>query len=152
MDLHSRKVQLCLTEWIHGSDPVRLRSFSTTLDALETTYRRRIPSAAITLIEASTNSYAVARRLQAIGFEAKVLVSEIASGLSAPDRVNDAIDAYNIVLAYVRRANGHKSACARRANGHKSAFRHSRCACAHGGTCGCLLRRHRHDRPGDHLR
>ena len=105
MDLHSRKVQLCLAEWTHGSDPVRRRSISTTLDALENTYLRQIPPEACTLVEASTNSYAVARRLQAIGRPVKVLVAEIASGLAASDRVNDDIDAYNIVLGYVRRAN-----------------------------------------------
>lgn len=103
MDLHSEKVQLCITHWTHGSDPVRVQSIATTLAALEGTYRHRVPVGALTVMEASTNAFAVVRRLQAIGHEAKVLVSDIAKGLSAPDRINDAIDAYNIAAGYARR-------------------------------------------------
>ena len=103
MDLHSEKVQLCITHWTHGSDPVRVRSIATTLAALEGTYRHRVPAGALTVMEASTNAFAVVRRLRAIGHEAKVLVSDIAKGLSAPDRINDAIDAYNIAAGYARR-------------------------------------------------
>ena len=103
MDLHSEKVQLCLTYWQHGSDPVRVRSITTTLAALETTYRRQIPAGALTVMEASGNAFATVRRLAAIGHEAKVMPSDIATGMAPPDRVNDAIDAYNIAVAYARR-------------------------------------------------
>ena len=103
MDLHSEKVQLCLTTWRHGSDPVRVRSIATTLAALETTYRRQIPAGALTVMEASGNAFATVRRLEAIGYEAKVMPSDIATGMAPPDRVNDAIDAYNIAAGYARR-------------------------------------------------
>jgi transposase len=103
MDLHSEKVQLCITRWAHGSDPVKVQSIATTLAALEGTYRNRVPEGALTVLEASTNAFAVVRRLEAIGYEAKVLVSDIAKGLSSPDRINDAIDAYNIAAGYARR-------------------------------------------------
>ena len=103
MDLHSEKVQLCLTLWRHGSDPVRQRDITTTLAALETTYRRQIPAGALTVMEASGNAFATVRRLEAIGHEAKVMPSDIATGMAPPDRVNDAIDAYNIAAAYARR-------------------------------------------------
>ena len=106
MDLHSEKVQLCITEWRHGSDPVPVRSLATTVRALEGTYRRLVPSGALTVMEASTNSFDVARRLAALGFQAKVLRSDIAVGLSGPDRVNDRIDALNIAVAYARRGAG----------------------------------------------
>ena len=102
MDLHSEKVQLCLTYWQHGSDPVRVRSITTTLAALETTYRRQIPAGALTVMEASGNAFATVRRLKAIGYAAKVLPSDIATGMAPPDRINDAIDAYNIAAAYAR--------------------------------------------------
>lgn len=103
MDLHSEKVQLCLTLWRHGSDPVRQRDITTTLAALETTYRRQIPAGALTVMEASGNAFATVRRLKAIGHAAKVLPSDIATGMAPPDRVNDAIDAYHIAVAYARR-------------------------------------------------
>ena len=103
MDLHSEKVQLCLTTWQHGSDPVRQRDITTTLAALESTYRRQIPASALTVMEASGNAFATVRRLEAIGHEAKVMPSDIATGMAPPDRVNDAIDAYNIAVAYARR-------------------------------------------------
>ena len=103
MDLHSEKVQLCLTNWQHGSDPVRVRSITTTLAALETTYRRQIPAGALTVMEASGNAFATVRRLAAIGYKAKVLPSDIATGMAPPDRVNDAIDAYHIAVGYARR-------------------------------------------------
>ncbi len=103
MDLHSEKVQLCLTRWQHGSDPVRVRSITTTLAALESTYRRQIPAGALTIMEASGNAFSTVRRLEAIGYEAKVMPSDIATGLAPPDRVNDAIDAYNIAISYARR-------------------------------------------------
>ena len=35
MDLHSEKVQLCVTRWTHGADPVRERFLCTTVAALE---------------------------------------------------------------------------------------------------------------------
>ena len=103
MDLHSEKVQLCVTRWTHGADPVRERFLCTTVAALEATYRRQVPEGAVTVLEASTNAFSVARRLGTIGFEARVLVSDIAAGLSARDRINDRIDAYNIAVAYARR-------------------------------------------------
>ena len=103
MDLHSEKVQLCLTFWRHGSDPVRQRDISTALASLETTYRRQIPAGALTVMEASGNAFATVRRLEAIGHEAKVLPSDIATGMAPSDRVNDAIDAYHIAVAYARR-------------------------------------------------
>ena len=102
MDLHSEKVQLCLTTWQHGSDPVRVLSITTTLAALENTYRNQIPPGALTVMEASGNAFATVRRLKAIGYEAKVLPSDIATGMAPSDRINDAIDAYNIAVAYAR--------------------------------------------------
>ena len=106
MDLHSEKVQLSVTSWRHGSDPVQIRSMVTTVEALEGTYRRQVPAGALTVLEASTNSFDVARRLSALDFAVKVLRADIATGLAAGDRVNDRIDAYNIAVAYARRGAG----------------------------------------------
>ena len=65
MDLHSEKGELCLTRWVHGSDSVKVASITTTVAALEGTYRRQIPEGSLTVMEATTNSFAVARRLRA---------------------------------------------------------------------------------------
>lgn len=102
MDLHSEKVQLCITRWTHGSDPVPVRSIVTTVQSLEGTYRRLVPVGARTVLEASTNSFHVARRLVSLGYPTNVLRPDVASDLSDADRVNDRIDAYNIALAYAR--------------------------------------------------
>jgi len=102
MDLHSEKVQLCITKWTHGSDPVPVRTVVTTVQSLEGTYHRLMPVGALTVLEASTNSFHVARRLVSLGYPTKVLRPDVASGLSDNDRVNDRIDAYNIALAYAR--------------------------------------------------
>lgn len=106
MDLHSEKVQLCITRWEHGSDPVPVKELATTVEALAGTYRRQVPAGALTVLEASTNSFHVARRLVSLGHSVKVLRSDVASGLSDKDRINDRIDARNIALAYARRSEG----------------------------------------------
>ena len=55
------------------------------------------------MMKVSTNFFFVARRLLSLGYDAKVLVSDIAKGLAPNDCVNDRIDACNIALAYARR-------------------------------------------------
>ena len=51
MDAHSEKIALCVTRWQHGSDPTVLKQITTTLDSLETTYRRQVPAGALTVLE-----------------------------------------------------------------------------------------------------
>jgi transposase len=98
MDAHSRKLALCLMRR-EGGKLVKVKTVATTLDALEGTYRKQMPSGALTVLEASTNSFCIAARLKAIGFDAKVLNSDVLSGLSRQDRVNDRIDAENLARA-----------------------------------------------------
>ena len=101
MDAHSRKLALCLMRR-EGGKLVKVKTVATTLDALEGTYRKQMPSGALTVLEASTNSFCIAARLKAIGFDAKVLSADVLSGLSRQDRVNDRIDAENLARAYLR--------------------------------------------------
>jgi len=101
MDAHSRKLSLCLMRR-EGDRIVKLKSVATTLDALEGTYMKQMPSGVLTVLEASTNSFIIASRLKAIGFGTKVLCSDVLSGLSRQDRVNDRIDAENLARAYLR--------------------------------------------------
>ncbi|MGI6099409.1 MAG: IS110 family transposase [Lentisphaerae bacterium] len=102
MDAHSVKITLCIAKWRHGSDPKVIKRITTTLDALENTYRRQVPAGSQTVLEASTNAFSIARRLKAIGQRAEVLASDTLSGRARADRINDRIDAENLVFAYAR--------------------------------------------------
>jgi transposase len=102
MDAHSEKIELCLTRWSHGTDPQVRRSITTSLAALEATYAAQVPAGTLTVLEASTNAFSIARRLGRIGYEAKVLTADTVAGMSRGDRVNDRIDARNLAVAYAR--------------------------------------------------
>ena len=102
MDAHSEKIALCVTLWRHGSDPTVVENITTTLDAMEATYRRHVPAGSLTVLEASTNAFAIAGRLTSAGFGVKVLVSDTLAGMSRNDRINDRIDAQNLATAYAR--------------------------------------------------
>ena len=106
MDAHSRKLALCRMRKV-GDRIVKVQTVATTLSALESTYARQMPAGVLTVLEASTNSFSIVRRLGAAGFPAKVLNSDVLSGLSRQDRVNDRIDAEKLAYAYARgNANG----------------------------------------------
>lgn len=102
MDAHSEKIELCVTRWRHGADPVTVKRITATLDAMEATFRGNVPPGAVVVLEASTNAFSVAGRLTGIGYRAKVLVSDTLAGMARADRVNDRIDARNLAAAYAR--------------------------------------------------
>ena len=101
MDAHSRKIVLCHMRRV-GDAIEKVRTVHTTLIALETTYHAQMPAGVPTVLEASTNSFDIARRLADIGRDAKLLCSDVLSGLSRQDRVNDRIDAENLARAWLR--------------------------------------------------
>jgi len=103
MDAHSVTASLCVTRWRKGEEPVTVREFATDVASLAATYKKRIPAGSLTVLEASTNAFDIARRLRAAGHEAKVLSADTVSGMSRADRVNDRLDARNLAKAY---ANG----------------------------------------------
>jgi len=104
MDAHSRKVSLCVSEYSYGRDPVILSKYpDVQLENLEATYaNRKIPHDSLTIIEASTNAFAIVKRLAKIGYRARVVYSDILRGLSRKDKINDQIDACKLVVAYAR--------------------------------------------------
>lgn len=102
MDAHSEKIALCITQWSYGSEPKVLKELTTTLDALETTYAKQVPAGALSVLEASTNSFSIVRRLAAIDQRAEVLTSDAVSGRARIDRINDRIDARNLAFAYAQ--------------------------------------------------
>ena len=101
MDAHSRKIVLCHMRRV-GDAIEKVRTVHTTLIALERTYLAQMPADVPTVLEASTNSFDIARRLSAIGRGARVLCSDVLSGLSRQDRINDRIDAENLARAHLR--------------------------------------------------
>lgn len=100
MDAHSEKIQLCVTRWRGFRMDGRPLNICTTLDAMENTYRRQVPEGAVTVLEASTNSFSIVRRLEAIGHRAAVVASETLRGAERCDHINDAIDAKNLAVLY----------------------------------------------------
>lgn len=100
MDAHSRKISLCLMRKVNGKI-VKVRTIATTIDALETTYARQMPPGVLTVLEASTNSVSIVRRLGAAGWPAQQLCADVLSGLSRQDRINDRIDAENLARVYL---------------------------------------------------
>ena len=102
MDAHSRSISLCHMRRV-GGELVMVRALTTTLDALERTYASQMPPGVMTVLEASGNSFSIVRRLNAVGRTAKVLCSDVLSGLSRQDRVNDRIDAENLARVWLNR-------------------------------------------------
>ena len=101
MDAHSRKISLCLMRKV-GGKIVKVKTIATTLDALEATYASQMPPGVLTVLEASTNSVSIVRRLGAAGWPAQQLCSDVLSGLSRQDRINDRIDAETLARVYLR--------------------------------------------------
>ena len=103
MDAHSRKVSLCVSEYRYGRDPViRHELQDVQLENLERTYANKVPRDSLTVLEASTNSFVIVKRLERAGFRARVVHSDILKGLSRKDRINDRIDASRLAVAYAR--------------------------------------------------
>lgn len=102
MDAHSEKIQLSLCRWEYGSDPVEYRRICTDLRSLEGAYLDNVPRGAMTVLEASSNAFHIAGRLSSAGYAATVANPDVLSGMARGDRVNDAIDAFNLARAYAR--------------------------------------------------
>ena len=102
MDAHSRKIVLCHMRRV-GDAIEKVRTVHTTLIALERTYLAQMPADVPTVLEASTNSFHIAKRLAAIGRKAVVLASDVLSGAARKDRINDRIDAENLARVVLKR-------------------------------------------------
>jgi len=101
MDAHSKRLAIAVYEWSDPWNPVRHgnpKAFD--FADLEKVYREQVPLDSITVIEASTNSAAIKRRLDEIGFRAEVVKSDTISGKESKRKVCDVQDAQN--LAYLK--------------------------------------------------
>lgn len=103
MDAHTRKLALCLSDWYYGSDPIVAQRYPyVSIDELETVYQRHIPKDALTLIEASGNTFAIKERLERIGYKVFVLRSDILQSIQKKDKITDLSDAEKLCFAYAR--------------------------------------------------
>lgn len=100
IDVHSVKIAASIIE-MHDGVEGRPRNFVTTVDALETSFKKRVHGGEIAVLEASTNSFSIASRLNAIGIDARVVTSDCLSGRERSDRINDRIDAENLARAFI---------------------------------------------------
>lgn len=100
MDLHCEKVQLCITKWVGcDEDKSARRDICTTVEDACNTYRKNIPHHSVTVIEASTGSFAMAKKLMTLGYMVKVVTSDAVNGYERADHINDKIDAHNLACA-----------------------------------------------------
>ena len=76
------------------------------IDALEATYHGRAPADSVTVIEASTNSAILKDRLEAIGYRAVVVRSDVIAGKERRRKVRDIQDARSLARAYMRNEVG----------------------------------------------
>ena len=107
MDAHSRKLAISVWDW---ADPwnqrqvLEVKNFE--IAALEATYRGRVPADSVTVIEASTNSAILKDRLEAIGYRAVVVRSDVIANKERRRRVCDIQDARNLARAYMKKEVG----------------------------------------------
>ncbi len=103
MDAHSRKLALSVWDWSDRLNPVLLREFKCVgIDAMVATYRRHVDLDSITVVEASTNSAMLKKRLQEAGFRAGVVRPDLIANKERKRKVCDIQDARNLALAYIK--------------------------------------------------
>jgi len=102
MDLHSEQATVCVTRWRFGSEPKVHKESEVALDRIEAYYRRHVPEGALTVVEATTNAFDTAKRLEAEGYEVAVVCSDALKGMTRGDKVNDRHDARNLARAWAR--------------------------------------------------
>jgi len=103
VDAHSKVLAISVWDWSDRLHPVLHQDFkSVGLDAMAQTYRRHIDPDSITIIEASTNSAAIKRELNELGFRAEIVRSDAIAGKESKRKVCDIQDARNLAKAYVR--------------------------------------------------
>jgi len=100
IDAHSVKIVATIITMQDGTES-QIKSFTTTVEALETTFRKRATSGVTAVLEASTNSFSIASRLNDIGIEARVVTSDCLVGKSRNDKINDKIDSRNLARAFI---------------------------------------------------
>ena len=95
IDARGEKIVASFIE-MHDGVEGKPRNLVTTVDALEPTFKKRIQGGEIAVLEASTNSFSIALRLNAIGIDALVVAGDCLAGRQRSDKINDRTDAENL--------------------------------------------------------
>lgn len=102
MDAHSRKLAIAIMEWEDPWYPKVYRKIPNfKIEDLETTYKHNVPLDSITIIEASTNSFHIKERLNALGYQAEVVKSDVIAGKLEKRKICDSKDAEMIARTYI---------------------------------------------------
>ena len=103
MDAHSKKLAISIWECSNLWKPVLYKEIRCCAIAdMEATYKRHVPEDSITIIESSTNSAMLKKRLEDIGFRAGIVRADIISDKEHKRKVRDIQDARNLAQAYIK--------------------------------------------------
>ena len=103
MDAHAHKLAVSIWDWSDRFNACLHREIKCVdVDAMVKTYERHVDLDSITVIEASTNSEALKRRLNEAGYRAEVVRSDTIADKERRRKVCDIQDARNLALAYVK--------------------------------------------------
>ena len=103
MDAHARKLAVSIWDWSDRVNPCLHREIKCVdVDAMVRTYERHVDLDSITIIEASTNSAILKRRLEEAGYRAEVVRSDTIANKERKRKICDIQDARNLALAYAK--------------------------------------------------
>ena len=103
MDAHARKLAVSAWDWSDRFNACLHKEIKCVdIDAMVKTYERHVDLDSITIIEASTNSAILKRRLEEAGYRAEVVRSDTIADKERRRKVCDIQDARNLALAYIK--------------------------------------------------
>jgi len=103
MDAHSKKLAISIWDWSDRLNACLHREIKCVdIEAMVRTYERHVDLDSITVIEASTNSADLKRRLNEAGYRAEVVRSDTIADKERKRKVCDIRDAENLALAYIK--------------------------------------------------
>ena len=103
MDAHAHKLAVSVWDWSDRFNACLHQEIKCVdIDAMVKTYERHVDLDSITVIEASTNSEAIRRRLGEAGYRAEIVRSDTLAGKERRRKVCDIQDARNLALAYIK--------------------------------------------------
>ena len=103
IDAHSKVLAISVWDWSDRLRPSLSNDFRcVALDAMAKTYKKHIDHDSITVIEASTNSAAIKRELNELGFRAEIVRADTIAGKESTRKVRDIQDARNLARAYIK--------------------------------------------------
>ena len=103
MDAHSKKLAISIWDWSDRWNPSAVKEIKCfDIEALEKTYERHVDLDSLTIIESSTNSMALKRRLNELGFRAEIVRADTIADKERKRKVCDIQDARNLAKAYLK--------------------------------------------------